>query len=352
MQSTAPLTDYAIGGLAMQEEKPIEEKIELWELVGDRWTLPISVLWEEGHAVIELANTPFLDAQRRVALETLEPLRNGTIYVASRETLERMARKSQFGNPQDVVEWRRVVAPALHFPKNAGVDEFLDAYCAKGVVQNRATVSAIYSTLCAHMLQWLMQGKPLPLIFATIYPLLFRQNWKELAHFHKMKGGGHWNLDKFLVAENVISKNERVCSWSLNLVHEKMFHDTTIKAESMVRQRLNHPKTYWAHVRARVVGQFENARFCYAEYIKAVRKTSLALVLGSTAGRRKSKKKRKRYRINLRRYSLKRILGRRLFEKEFGTKAHLSPKAPQLPAVSGVQPKTDDVRDTRKDIQR
>lgn len=343
----------------MQEEKIIESENELWELVGDRWILPLNVRFEEGHALVKLASIPLLDTQKVVASVELSafPVNAGE-HILTEEQLRHVARKSKFGNPQDVVEWRRMIAPALHFPKNEGVDEFLDAYVAKGVVQSRATISAIYSTLCAHMLSWLLQGKPLPLIFATIYPLLYRKNWREIVHQKFIRKGRKLEEDSLITPIHVVGATEirstrmvRVAEWSLNVVHEPMFEKYATQLEDRIRlAKRGQPSKYWKNVRARVRQQIEYAKRCYAEYRKATRQKSLAFLDGGRPGYRGPKKRRKHYRSDGRLYTLDHIPGRRAQGKEPRTAGYFPPSSPQLPEVSGVQPQANDMRDIWKDV--
>lgn len=341
----------------MQEEK----QSELWELVGDRWRLPIVVRWEEGFAVIELAKIPMLEAQRKVALETLEPMRNNNFeFVASKEILEKSARKSKFTNAEDVVEWRHAVAPAVHF-RNPHVDEFLDAFVAKGSCPSRPVMSAIYSMLCAHMLQWLLQGKPLPLCFATIYPILYRRNWKELTH-HKLDGKLQRDEEQFIVMNGIGIKEaetpERgrkthIAAWSLNLVHEKMFHEASALLESKYRQRVDYDsEKYWACVRRRLRTQFEYARLCYAEYKAAVREAGISCRKGGKPGPKQSYTRKKHYREDGRLYTLEHLPYWRGKRAETGKCGAVEKKDAGVPPMPGVQPETADVRDTREDVPK
>lgn len=343
----------------MQEEKTIEPEIELWELVGDRWTLPIQVRFEEQHAVVSLARIPLLAAQKSLALAELEPFRNGAVFAMTREQLNGVARKSKFGNPEDVVEWRRTIAPALHFPKHDGVDAFLDFVCNRGPIHSRATMSAIYASLCAAMLEWLLMGRKLPLCFATIYPLLYRKNWKEIVHQKYVKKGWKGDEGSLITVENVLGldmdqaarKSMRVATCSLNLVHEKMFADAANEYEHALLSRYNFDRArYWKAVRGRIKRQVENAKRCYAEYSQAVRQKSLAFFESDTSGPRQPYRRKKPYGGDGKLYSLSHLPYWRGKRAEQGKCGAVARKNDGVPAVSGVQPATPDVRDTRENV--
>lgn len=191
--------------MSTSSKEPIasENSSELWELTGDRWTIPIRVRWENETAHIVLADIPLLRAQKVLATDTLTKaaqFSHDGEYAMAREELVKHARLSKRTDPEDILEWRKVVAPALHFSKKSGIDEFLDDYAQTGIVQNRATLSAIYSTLCAFMLKRLLGGKPVPLCFATILP--FYRN-----------------------------------GWALHILHEKLFYDYISLHESILEKR-------------------------------------------------------------------------------------------------------------------
>jgi hypothetical protein len=344
----------------MQEET----SKELWELVGDRWTLPIHVHFEEGFAIVTLVAIPLLESQRRAACELLEPLRsNSGAWVATPEVLSHFARKSKFTNPEDVVEWRRAVTPAFH-SKDPRVDEFLDSFVANGSCPSRATMSALYAMLCAHMLQWLLRGKPLPLYFATIYPLLFRKDWKERLHYEEARRKkAKMDSDSLLAGSRLESLGEVedkhgqrhgsvVATWSLNLVHEKMFEHCSTLAEHKIRvSKKGDEDKYWEKVRGRAKRQHEYAKLCYEDYRKAASQQSPS----ATRGLRKSTKgipgKRRKQFVDGKLYSLKHLPFWRGKRAESGRCGAVARKNPSVQEVPGLQPKPEDVRDTRQDVQ-
>lgn len=337
----------------------MDNETELWELVGDKWTLPLDVRWEEGHAVVTLSKIPLLNAQREVALKELEPIRKGEAHVTTREFLETIARRSLCHTAEDVVEWRRVAAPALHFPKHDHVDEFLDSFMARGVVQSRATMSAIYSTLCAHMLQWLLEGKPLPLIFATIYPLLYRKNFCEVIHA-KYRTTWRGDEDALIVPNYVAGVNDivstrktKVAEWSLHVVHEPMFEAYANKLEDRIRLRVKgKPVKYWKNVRARIRRQFVYAKRVYAQFRNSTRKKSMAFLGSGRTGPRKQFRRLKHYRGDGKLYSLSHLpywRGKRL---ETGRCGAVVRKGGPVPAVPSVQPAAPDVWNEGADVPK
>lgn len=161
-------------------------RVELWELTGSHWRLPIRVVWHAELAEVRVGHGARLTSRMMaVAEEKLLTVgqRMGTNFWLSQENLGKIAKPSQFEDPEEVIEW---------FPPRAGrklesnfqASEFVRGYCSDpgALVADPLIAEAIYFSFCRYMLHWLLnEQKEVDLVFAKLNSFLFRSNWKSIA---------------------------------------------------------------------------------------------------------------------------------------------------------------------------
>lgn len=261
-----------------------------WELIGRTWTAPIRVephdpLHSKVTVAMELAPAhkgAIVNALSH--LSTVEPV-DGAFLIPN-DLLEKWAVPSKCAIAEEIFEWRREIA-VIHFPKDKGVDEMLDAFCAKGIFTNRAVASVFYSQLCSHMLEWLIaKQKPVNLFFAEILPLMFRANWKEtifgkqwLSESDKLPDDeifAGMDLTALEAGEKASAKWRS--AWLLEILPTTMF-DRYVAAIELL-QRKKQRLRYWLRVEEIMKGQVHHAKRVYRRYLAQIRKKMLAVPAG------------------------------------------------------------------------
>jgi hypothetical protein len=158
--------------------------VELWELTGPYWRLPIRVVWHAELAEIRVGFGARLTSRMtRVAEEKLgvHARREGNVFWLQRESLKKIARKSDSDDPEEVIEWmtdRR----GKERPEGYQAMPFIQAYCGEhyALIRDPVIAEAIYVSFCRFMLHWLLnEGKEVNLIFAKLNALMLRRNWQS-----------------------------------------------------------------------------------------------------------------------------------------------------------------------------
>lgn len=179
-------------------------KIELWELSGTHWRLPIRVIWYDALAEVRTgAGANLTKKQLQVSEETLASVGNKrlTSWFLTRTQLLTVAKPSHETDPEEIVEWMPSRAPC---PTTAvsGVPDFIHEYCGSiyAIVRDPLIADAIWASFCKWMLHWLVnEQKAIDLEFARILPLPVRKSWASAAA----------KFESVMLKENKILKSDR-----------------------------------------------------------------------------------------------------------------------------------------------
>lgn len=169
--------------------------IELWEVVGPTWRLPLYVRWHDSLGVLESDGCVLLRCQFDARWEVLKPFvfeRSESQWIC-RVDLQKVAHKSEKATSEEVVEWLPARAP-IDVPKLPD-NEFIQAYCASefAIGRDPAVMDAIWISFCRFGLHWLVnEEKEINFLFARVVPIFLRKNWSnatakwEREQFQKM----------------------------------------------------------------------------------------------------------------------------------------------------------------------
>jgi hypothetical protein len=170
-------------------------RVELWELPGTHWRLPIRVVWHAELAEVRVGAGVRLPAcMVKVAEEKLASAgrRMGTNFWLSQANLSKIAKLSTLEDPEEVIEWYPERAPKK-VEATYQARDFIMGYCAESyaLVKDPLIAEAIYFSFCRFMLHWLVnEEKEVDLVFAKLNALLLRRNWASAAakHEHIQRG--------------------------------------------------------------------------------------------------------------------------------------------------------------------
>lgn len=162
-------------------------RVEIWELTGPYWSLPLRVVWYAQLAEVRVGCGASLTAKmRQVAEERLASIatRKGTIYWTDQQRLEQVAQRFWGEDPEDVIQWVPQRTDKVPVRTDYQPDEFVKAYCRSpyAICHDTLIVNVIWISLCKFMLHWLLgEKKTLNLIFAELNAFCLRKNWAGAA---------------------------------------------------------------------------------------------------------------------------------------------------------------------------
>jgi len=160
--------------------------VELWELIGGHWRLPIRVVWNDDVGDVRIgAGLRLLECQWDAADKTLERIllrRFGNTFTVTRSELSTCAVPSKHSNPEAIVEWipNRPSTLGVEHERESGAPEFIEKYCESGysVISDPVVATVVWASLQKWMLHWLLnEQKPVDIMFAKLVPLCLRRNW-------------------------------------------------------------------------------------------------------------------------------------------------------------------------------
>ena len=261
----------------------MEQPLELWELAGSHWQLPIIVEIHADMARVTIPDIPLLGLQRAALENALSQLATGgteTERLIPIIVLKEFAQKSKFESPEQVVAWNRLPSPAINFPKDEGVDEFIkDWLAASGISLSKAAASTLFVSLVTHMMHWLVnRRKPVNLLFGTLDPFQYRKNWKEIVlgmayartaeadTWHKKFVEQHPPTPTDLCQSQLLSFDRGICRWMVEFTPAAWFHKHSDEVEWNRRKRLG-GKAYLVSVCRVIMGHAERAVSVYRKFL-------------------------------------------------------------------------------------
>lgn len=169
-------------------------KIELWELLGPYWRLPLRVVWYGELAEVRSgAGSRLTKKQVEACEEKLDGIGNkkGMAHFLTRFQLEKIAEPSRHEDPDDVVEWLPPRA-ARTIADEPDISDFVRGYCQSTYALTRSPLmaDAIWASFCKWMLHWMVnECGEIDLGFAKMFPVPLRKNWASLvARFEHIQG--------------------------------------------------------------------------------------------------------------------------------------------------------------------
>lgn len=229
--------------------------MKLWTVIGLHWRLPVFVtpLPDTNILCVDVetgARYPnqwaalLIDMLRKHGVQSDEKK-----FFIEPETLAKIAVQSESNNPEDVISYNQSLSRRLELREH-GVGEplhadFINSMHRKGFGLSPGHLAYQWHCFCKHMLEWMVNTrKPVPLLFARIYPLPFRPNWCSMI---KVKHRKFWRVpDDAEFADPKLlfySKKSDVPLWSLNIRPNKTWWSAIIKSEQANRKFLG--SRYW-----------------------------------------------------------------------------------------------------------
>lgn len=265
--------------------------VELWELAGSHWKLPIHVQKTGDLAVVRRTETRLLPKQAAALEEAMSRMaiggQSGEWHVPM-QTLVMVAEESRYSDPDDVVVWQSRPPACNHFPKEDGADDFIASWASSsGMFQSTATAAAVYASLMAHMLHWLLnEGKPVKLLFATIYPLLVRRNWKEIVWGKMLLTQDirqEWYSRRLVPTDEELTSADltvwyeatKSAGWNLEIIPERWFEKQAKDVE--IQRSKKYQRFYGNHLVRQMRRQIDIAREAFASFASAIHEKSLTL---------------------------------------------------------------------------
>ena len=161
-------------------------RVELWELPGPFWRLPIRVVWHAELAEVRVGAGANLTSKMRAEAErkllTVATLK-GTTFWLSKSKLLGIAKLSQSEDPEEVIEWLPSRAQAEVKSDYQAID-FIKAYCGEhyAMIRDPLLAEAVWFSFCRFMMHWLLnENKTVDLVFAKLNAFVLRANWASVA---------------------------------------------------------------------------------------------------------------------------------------------------------------------------
>lgn len=259
----------------------------IWELKGSHWTLPILVEIHDETALVRIPEIPLLPKQRAALENALSQLATGGTPDERNVPLMFLienAKRSEFTNAEDVVSWNRQPPIGQNIPKEEGVDDFVgDWLVSTGFGISKASATAIYISICTHMLHWLVnRRRPVNLVFGTLDPFQYRKNWKEILLGKAWLRAAAGNLEDRTIyitshppkpgdmaQSEMLSYNKGVCNWTLEFTPSKWFHNHSNEVEEKRRQRMGRAR-YLVSVMRTIMSHAQRAQATYSTYLNEI----------------------------------------------------------------------------------
>jgi hypothetical protein len=162
-------------------------RVELWELIGPCWRLPLRVVWYAELAEVRVgAGAALTRKMRAVAEEKLLTVATpkGSNFWASREALGKVAVLSRYEDPEEVIEWTPLRPPVKVSSGGFQASEFIQSYCEChfAIIRNPLLATAVYASFCKFMMHWMLNERgTVDLLFAEMDALALRRNWQGTA---------------------------------------------------------------------------------------------------------------------------------------------------------------------------
>lgn len=240
--------------------------VELWELTGPSWRLPLRVVWYAPDlAEVRVgAGAPLTKKMRSVAEEKLLTVakQKGTNFWASREALGKIAVLSRCEDPEEVIEWTSI-REAARVESGFKATDFIQAYCEChfAVIRNPLLATAVWASFCKFMMHWLLNERgTVDLLFAEMDAFALRRNWQGTAARmeHKLwRAGKIRDKDLFKPdAQNIADRmahvfqhrdltsfdeKEKVLEWTLDVRVKKPWRVLMLK---LAKERRANKQTY------------------------------------------------------------------------------------------------------------
>lgn len=267
------------------------KRIELWELTGPYWRLPIRVVWTEDLAEVRVGGgLTLLKKQIAVADETLARVGtpSGQKFYCERQKLEAVARKSEFDDPEDIVDWASIKEKPSRSTDYATSD-FIHTYCtsAYAVIRDPLLADVVWLSFCKHMLDVLLNKRQeVTMFFAKIVPLCFRRNWamaivnaeREGRKRVEIKKGEFLNpaeksmiergIGEWLTSPRVTAQSDGYFRHTLEIIPNREWEDMALRLEIERKSRYRHGRGYIGSVRQLLLRQLPMALEAYAYYCK------------------------------------------------------------------------------------
>lgn len=267
---------------------------QLYEVVGDGWRLPMHVM-DRGGDTVEIERVdgfPYLKSQRSEIESTVAPFAPnvaGCWYV-KKSDLGKIAEKSRFTDPEDVVVWRKPEPPIQD-------DEFFKAYCAwdRSFIGKPEIAMLIWDSFMRFAQHWLLNKQlPVNLGFAKLYALQARVNWKHIVfgryngHTTGAKGFSgtadtpmeklHAELYRLLTASEMTAYDtkSKTVRWTLEVVPDVGFEKTTRVLEE-AKKHVPGAGGYFSKINEQLKRQLSNAYQIFRAHVLQARHPMLLL---------------------------------------------------------------------------
>ena len=197
-------------------------------MVFDNWQLPIRVDWIDdsyGGVKIGPGIISLLPKQQSVLTKVIDKIsndfHNGRYWVLKRE-LELIAFKvPDNSDPLDYIKWIPEPIEGRVDRRRIGrksITDFCKNMAESGIIINGKLITPVvaetlWSIFMDQALRWmLLNNKPLDMLFAKLYALPYRNNWKEINHVES-------KISKTVLSSRVVTASRKgAAAWTLEIV--------------------------------------------------------------------------------------------------------------------------------------
>lgn len=264
---------------------------ELWELVSQLWSLPLSVEWhfQDDVALVRLGHgLPLLECQRREGCALLDRVgeRTGNRWSIPRGNLLTVARISDKTNPEDVLRWelgRPKVIEEDPDPGQKRHDETFYAECAKaGIVPSPKAAEILHRSFCKVALHCLVNLHiPVNMMYAILYAVPYRVNWQAMV-FRKMNLRKPPELQEALLDPRLLAwpRGADETQWTLGVEYRPMWRNMVAKAEQRARDlfRQIHNANYLVYLVDTIKHLMPTTKRLYGQWIREIEVPYVSLV--------------------------------------------------------------------------
>lgn len=273
---------------------------ELWVVSGLGWKLPVYVdpMRATGENVFDLYRVRAADCFTSDQTRELDRvLRKGALSIEKAvwflgiEKFEKIAQKAPGVTPSAYVEWpgmdnREMLDLLRDLDEQDAADlppdleAFLRHVQEKTNVTNLATLKVIWQAIWREAAHWLLiRHRSIPLGLATLYPMPYRANWREiltwkfprLGMYMRAKDEAADQLRISLIEELhrtdllALDRKGKHIHWMIEVLHEKPWWDANSAAEE-ARVNLNGGKKYLVYVQQQATKAMDSAVRLLGQY--------------------------------------------------------------------------------------
>lgn len=304
-------------------DEPNQNEVELWQLYGAFWKIPIWVTPISGILKVDITPIRLLSRQKHEALKLISQhgTGEGNIWWLMPKVLELIAEKHEVTkDPELLLVWCPGDSNDRNAFLGADLEAFIKSYCESGSPFPEHVAAGVWYGLCKYALHCLVNlQRPVPMGFCTLYPMQLRSNWcdwllsKEqpvgLSKHNDGSTKGHNvsytdngpykdSLTRFatgstailnrgmaqhMVDGELVAQNEGLAQWSIGVERTAPWFDQ-VKATETAKLKKYGKKNYWDSVKSTLKRQLPYAIRLYSAFIAEAVLPGVRLPVQSVAG--------------------------------------------------------------------